>query len=123
MIVDLAEHDLALFRKLDMVAATVDADDRTLEKRLGRAIDDATRTGGFIEYREAAGWAADVDSVLDSISDLASGPRAAAALGLAERAIDRIERAVKNRTIRWPLRRLVAPRSRHSPDRGLRGAA
>lgn len=96
MIVDLAEHDPALFRRLDMAAAAVDADDKTLEKRLRRSIDDATRTGGFIEYRQAAGWAAHVDSVLDSVADLASGQRAALALGLAERAIDRIERAVEN---------------------------
>ena len=96
MIMGLVERDPALFRKLDLAAAVVHADDKTLETRLRRSIDGATRTGGFIDYREAAGWAAEVDSVLDSISDLASGPRAGLALGLAERAIERIERAIEN---------------------------
>ena len=96
MIMDLAERDPALFRKLDMAAAAVHADDKTLETRLRRSIDGATRTRGFIDYREAAGWAAEVNSVLDSVADLASGQRAVLALELAERLIDRIERAVGN---------------------------
>ena len=96
MIMDFAERDPALFRKLDMAAAAVHADDKTLETRLRRSIDGATRTRGFIDYREAAGWAAEVDAVLDSVADLASGQRAVLALELAERLIDRIERAVGN---------------------------
>ncbi len=95
MIVDTAERDPALFRRLDMAAATVHADDKTLEARLRKAIDGATRTRGFVDYREAAGWAEGVDSTLDAVADLASGGRAGLALKLVERAIDRIERAVE----------------------------
>ncbi len=96
MIVALAERDPALFRKLDLAAAAAHADDKTLEARLREAIDGATRTRGFIEYREAPGWAADVDAALDTIADLASGRRANLALKLVERAIDLIERAAED---------------------------
>jgi tetratricopeptide (TPR) repeat protein len=96
MIVNLAERDSALFRKLDIAAATVHADDKTLEVRLLRAIDRATRTRGFVDYRMAAGWAAEVDAALDTVADLASGGRAGTGLKLVERAIERIEQAIED---------------------------
>jgi tetratricopeptide (TPR) repeat protein len=95
MIVAMAERDPALFRRLDLGAATVQADDKTLEARLRKAIDGATRTRGFVDYREAAGWAEGVDSALDVVADLASGGRAGLAFKLVEQAIDRIERAIE----------------------------
>ena len=95
IIMDLAERDLGLFRKLDMAAASVDANDKTLRTRLCKTIDAATRTRGFVEYHEAPGWAANVDAALDAFADLASGTRANLALELAEHAIDRIERAIE----------------------------
>src|SRR5207249_9662232 len=67
MIVDMAERDPALFRRLDMAAATVNADEKTLEARLRKAIDGATRTRGFVDYREAAGWAEGVGSALGAL--------------------------------------------------------
>jgi tetratricopeptide (TPR) repeat protein len=94
IIVGLAEQDLALFRKLDVAAAALDEDEKTLGKRLRKAIDSATRTRDFVDYREAAGWAAEVDSVLDMIDGLASGARAGLACELAVRAIDRIGQAI-----------------------------
>ena len=58
MIVDLAERDPTLFRKLEMAAATLEEDDKKLEARLRKAIDSATRIRDFVDYRAAAGWAA-----------------------------------------------------------------
>lgn len=78
----------------DMAAVAVSADDKTLRMRLRKAIDAATRTRGFVEYHEAAGWAANAHAALDAFADLASGTRANLALELAERAIDRVERAI-----------------------------
>lgn len=95
MIVDIAERDPDLFRKLDMGAAMVSADDKTIEKRLRTAVDDATRVQYFIGYREAADWARSVDSALDGLADLASGARAGLALKLAGHAADRIEQAMQ----------------------------
>ena len=96
MIMDLAEQDLALFRKLDMAAAAIHEDDKKLEARLRKAIDGATRTGGFVDYRAAAGWATEVDAALDALAELAPGKRAAVVLELANRAIERIEWAVED---------------------------
>lgn len=96
MIVDLAERDPALFRKLDIAAAALDADDETLRRRLRKAIDSATRTRGYVEYGEAAGWAAGVEEALDGVAEFASGSRADLALELAEHAIDRIEQAIES---------------------------
>ena len=60
-----------------------------------KAIDSATRTGGYVDYREAEGWAANVDEVLATVAELASGGRAGLALELVVRAIDRIEGAAE----------------------------
>jgi uncharacterized Zn finger protein len=96
MILNLAERDPALFRKLDTASISLRADDKTLEARLRKAIDSATRTGDFIDYREASGWASGVDAALDALADVASGAQAPLALKLAERAIERIERAAES---------------------------
>ncbi len=95
MIVGLAERDAALFRRLELAAAATRADDKTLAARLRKAIDRATTTRGFVDYREVPGWAADVDAVLDSIADLVPASHPGLAVGLAERAIARIERAIE----------------------------
>jgi hypothetical protein len=96
MIVDLAARDPVLFRKLDMAATAVHADDKTLEARLRKAIDDATRTRGFVDYREAAGWAAGVDETLGAVADLARHDRAGLALRLVAHAMARIERVIES---------------------------
>ena len=90
-IVGLAEADPALFHRLDLAAAAHSADDKTLKARLETAIDRATRTGGYVDYKEARDWAKGVDDALDAVAELASGPRASLALELAEHAIERIE--------------------------------
>jgi uncharacterized Zn finger protein len=95
MIVEMAERDPALFRKLDLAAAATGANDKTLEARLRKALDAAARTGGFVDWREAATWAAGVEEVLDAIGDLVPGPHAGLALNLAERAIERVEDAIE----------------------------
>jgi hypothetical protein len=96
MILGLAERDAALFRKLDAAAAMVSADDTTIEARLRKAIDNATRTRGFVDYRAAAGWAEGVDAALDAVADLVTSERPGLALKLVERVIDRIELAIED---------------------------
>ncbi|MGE9007451.1 SWIM zinc finger family protein [Leptospira interrogans] len=95
MIVDMAEQDTALLRKLDNAAELMQVDDRTLGAQLRKAIDDATRVRDSVDYRKASGWVANVDSVLDTIAGLASGTRAGLACELAVRAIERIEQAIE----------------------------
>lgn len=95
MIVELAERDPLLFRRLDMAAVPLDADDKAIEMRLRKALDSATRTRGFVDYSRAPGWAAGVVAALDVIADLIPGDHTGLALGLAEHAITRIERATE----------------------------
>ena len=96
MIMELAENDLQLFRRLDMAATALDADDKTLQKRLRKALDDAMRTRGYIDYADAPDWAAGVAAVLDIIADLIRSDHAEMALGLCEHAITDIERALED---------------------------
>ena len=96
MIVDLAEHDAQLFRKLELASAVAGIDGATLEAKLRKAIDGATRTRRYVDYGAASTWAAGVDEALDAVEPLASGRHAALALMLAERAIERIERAIES---------------------------
>ena len=93
MVLELAEENHELFRKLDMDSALAGADERTLRARLRKAIDAATRTATYVDYREAVRWSGGVETVLNSVADLASGSRAGLALELIEHAIDRIEAA------------------------------
>ncbi len=94
MIVDLAERDLGLFRKLDIAATFDHADDKTLEMRLRKAIDKVTRNGQYVDYRAAPAWAAEIDATLDNIGGLVTSGRANLAFRVVEHAIDRIERAI-----------------------------
>jgi hypothetical protein len=96
MIVDLAEEHPELFRKLDLASIKEDADDATLEKRLRKAIDAATRIQTYVDYRAARDWSADVEAALDAVADIASGPRANVALRLAEHAFERIGKAFES---------------------------
>jgi tetratricopeptide (TPR) repeat protein len=95
MLVEQAERDPALFRRLDMAATAASDDETVLRRRFRDAINAATRTRRFIDDREAPAWAGDVDAVLDSLADLASSDRAGLARELAEHAISRIERAIE----------------------------
>lgn len=96
VIIDLAERDSALFRKLDLAAAARYADERTLETSLRKAIDAAAGTGGYVEYREVGGWADGVSEVLDAIAALAANGRGGLALKLADHAFEKIEAAIQN---------------------------
>jgi uncharacterized Zn finger protein len=95
MIVEIAEHDRALFRKLEIASAADGADDKTLAARLNKAIDQATATRGYVEYGEAGGWAGGVDEALDALDALDSR-HDPLLFKLAERAIDRIESAIES---------------------------
>jgi uncharacterized Zn finger protein len=94
IIVQMAEQDTKLFRKLELAATSLDGDDAAVEARLQKVVDGATRTGSYIDYESVPEWAAGVEEALQTIESLVSDSRAALALKLAERAIDRIERAL-----------------------------
>lgn len=90
MILEVAERDPALFRRLDTAAVVAQSDEATIERRLRKEIDRATHLRELLDYREASQWAAGVEAVLDSLDDLAAGPRAELVLRLAGHALSRI---------------------------------
>lgn len=96
IIVEHIDRDPASFRKFETAASIMSADDKTLEARLRKALDDGTRTRGFVEYRAAPRWATGMDEVLDLLADLISSGRPGLALSLGEHAVDRIEKAVES---------------------------
>lgn len=96
MIVDLAERDDALLRKLELASAAAEGDGKVLRAQLIKAIDDATRVPSHMDYRDVAGWASGVEAVLDTLAGLGSGAQGGRVLDLAERAIDRIEGAIES---------------------------
>lgn len=95
MVMDAAEQDPVLLRRLEIAVAANAADDGALAKQLRTAIRDATRTRGFVDYGAAPEWAADVGQALELLAGIASGPRAALAVELADYAIDQIEDAME----------------------------
>jgi tetratricopeptide (TPR) repeat protein len=95
MLVEFAEHDTALLRKLDIAATGSSSRDvKRLEKQLRRTIDVATRTGRSGRYADAGDWADKVGAALDAVAQLVPGRHAALAIELALHAIDRIEDTV-----------------------------
>lgn len=95
MIVDLAERDRGLLRKLEMAATMAASDSKAVGAVVRKAITDATQVRTFIDYRRAPAWAAQVDAALDTLASLIPAGHAAAALALAEHAIGRVERAIE----------------------------
>jgi tetratricopeptide (TPR) repeat protein len=93
VILDVAERDTGLFRKLELRAATAQLDDPGLEARLRKAIDAAIDTDDDVDYASASSWAEGVEEALEAIEELQPG-RSGIALKLARHAIDRIERAL-----------------------------
>jgi uncharacterized Zn finger protein len=96
MIVNLAESDPNLLHDLELASAVETADDATLFAQFKKAITDATRTHGYIEYGEAPAWAEKVERLLDRIAALISGGRAELALRLLDYIFTRMDQALQN---------------------------
>lgn len=82
MVVGFAERDPSLLQELEFSAAAATADDKTLFAQFRKAITEATRTGGYIEYGEMREWVKGIESVLDRIAGLIENGRAALVLRL-----------------------------------------
>jgi uncharacterized Zn finger protein len=75
MIMKFAESDPDLLDNLQLAAAVATADDNTLFAQFKKAISSATGTNRYIDYDEAADWAAQIGTLLDQIADLMAGGR------------------------------------------------
>lgn len=96
MILVLAERDPALLIDLELAAAATSADDLTLFAQFKKAITKATRTGDYIEYREARNWVETIQRLLDRIANLIGIGRAKLVLRLLEYFFARMDEALNS---------------------------
>jgi uncharacterized Zn finger protein len=96
MVVGLAERDPSLLKELELSAAVATADDKTLFAQFKKAITEATRTHGFVDYRNMRGWAQEIGSVLDRIAGLIESGRAALVLQLLDYFFARMDEALND---------------------------
>lgn len=93
LLIQQAKHDDVLRRELVTKAALCGAD--SLDVAAFRdAIDEATETGGFVDYREAYAFAQRIHSVIGSLREVLAAGHAEEAVELAEHALRRVEDAL-----------------------------
>jgi uncharacterized Zn finger protein len=96
MVVGLAERDSSLLKELELSAVTAAADDATLLAQFKKAITDATRTHGYVEYSKMHGWVQRIDGLLDQIAGLVESGRAGVVLQLLDHFFARMDEALEN---------------------------
>jgi uncharacterized Zn finger protein len=94
LVVGLAERDPALLNELELSADMAVADDATLFATFKKAITEATRTGGYVEYSETRTWILGIEVVLDRIAGLIENDRAALVLRLLDHFFVRMDQAL-----------------------------
>lgn len=95
MLLDLAEDDPALMRRLVLAASAKSAPATEHVKRLRQAVQAALRPRRFVPYSEAAGWASDVLDVLDEVSALITSGLPTEAKSLVEAVLDNVPHALE----------------------------
>jgi hypothetical protein len=96
MIMGLAERNPTLLGDLELAVAEATADDQTLFEKFKKAITEATRTRGFVEYREAREWARTIERVLGRVANLIGIGRAKLVLHLLDHFFARMDEALNN---------------------------
>ena len=96
MVVGLAERDSSLLKELELSADLAVADDATLLAKFKKAITEATRTHGYVEYSETRSWVQGIRIVLDRIADLIENGRAALVLRLLDHFFARMDQALND---------------------------
>ncbi|MDA8256885.1 MAG: SWIM zinc finger family protein [Betaproteobacteria bacterium] len=94
VLLDVAQRDDRLFQSLLLKAERTHGGGNA-EKAFQRAIDDAVRIRGFIDWREVGTYAGNIDQVAESLAELLQPDSAAMLIGLAEHAIEKIENAME----------------------------
>ena len=92
MIIGIAARDPSLQEELELAATAATADDKTLLAQFKKSITDATRTHGYVEYREVFDWVEGIERVLDRIESLVDHGRAALVLQLLDHFFARMGR-------------------------------
>jgi uncharacterized Zn finger protein len=94
LLLEAAQRDDRLYQSL-LLSAERSGGSGNVAKAFRRAIDDATRTQGFVEYREVRTFAANIEQVVDSLAELLKPDTAATLVALAECAIERVENSLE----------------------------
>ena len=94
MVLDWARDDERLHERLILYAARRSGPD-TGAAAVRRAFEKAVRVRDFVPYREAAGWARDVDDAIDSVAQLLSDGQATAVIELCESALQSLLGAIQ----------------------------
>jgi uncharacterized Zn finger protein len=92
-LLDVAQRDDRLYQSLLLKAEQTGGGDVATAFR--RALDDATRIHGFVDWREVSTFAGNLDQVVDSLAELLEPDTAAMLVELAEYAIERVENALE----------------------------
>lgn len=92
LLLETAERDDRLYNALLLKAERGGGD---VVAAFRRAIDEATRIYGFVDWREAGSFANNIDEVAKSLAELLKPDTAAVLVELAEYAIERLERALE----------------------------
>jgi tetratricopeptide (TPR) repeat protein len=94
MMLDWAKEDRGVRERLVLYAARRSGPG-TSAAAVRRAFENAVRVRDFVPYREAAGWARDVDRAIDSIEQLLNDGQAAAVIELCESALQSLLVAIQ----------------------------
>jgi uncharacterized Zn finger protein len=94
MVVGLAERDPSLLTELELSAVAAASDDKTLLVQFKKAITEATRTRGNVEYRKMPSWVEGIENVLDRIAGLVENGRAGLVLQLLDYFFARMDEAL-----------------------------
>ena len=93
IITDACKHDKRLRERL-LLAARGRGNASSAIKAWKDALNRATVTRDFVDYREMPSFAADIQQVIDSLNNWVSGGRAAQAIDLAEYAASKVEKLI-----------------------------
>lgn len=88
MLLDLAERDTALLRRLDLAASAARNPAAEHAARLRETLRDTLRPRHYVDYAEAGGWTEEVLDTLEQIPALIEGGAAGAARDLLETVLD-----------------------------------
>lgn len=95
LLMEQAQREEGLRRSLQIQAAKRVAKGLDL-KAYRRAIDDAVQVDGYVTYREASGYASDIEGAIDPVEELLGQGHAAEAIDLCEYALAVVERAIES---------------------------
>ncbi|TAL93398.1 MAG: hypothetical protein EPN71_10855, partial [Rhodanobacter sp.] len=96
LLLEVAGRDDHLYQSLLLKAARARGSSGNVATAFRRAIEEATRIHGFVDWREADSFADDVEQVAESMAELLQPDTAGLLVELAEYAIERLEKAMEH---------------------------